>query len=916
MSRNPTYLGNADPRAIEAFYERYLENPATLDEGWRRFFEGFEFARRSYGDAALRVPEIFAKETAVLNLIGAYRQRGHLFTKTNPVRTRRQYEDPLTLESFGLSERDLDTVFQSGNTVGLGPAPLREIVALLDETYCGSVAVEFKYVRDPRLVQWLQRRMESARNRPQFSLDRRMHILRKLTHAVVFEKFMHARFVGQKRFSLEGVEALIPALDAIVETGAALGLEEFVIGMAHRGRLNILANVLDKRFEQVFAEFQGRGFSDADLAGDVKYHLGHSCEKKTASGKKIRLSVVPNPSHLEAVDAVVEGIVRARLDHHYDGDRRRVAPILIHGDSSIAGQGVVYEVLQMSQLSGYGVGGTIHVVLNNQVGFTTNYLDARSSTYCTDVAKITLSPVFHVNGDDVEAVVYVIGLALEFHAQFQRDVFIDILGYRKHGHNEGDEPRFTQPILYKIIARHPDPMRIYADRLAAEGVVSREMAEKIEDDFRNHLDGKYELSKTVTISPDLTFLGDTLKPYRRAASEDFLESPATGVEVEKLRSLAARMNHLPTGPDFFAKIQKIFDDRRKMVAEKNRLDWAMGELLAYATLLDEGHAVRLAGQDSERGTFSHRHAVVTIEDSEEKYVPLAHLRDGQGQFTVVNSLLSEYGALGFEYGYAMAHPDGLTIWEAQYGDFANGAQIIIDQYLSSAEAKWRQQNGLVMLVPHGWEGQGPEHSSARLERYLELCADYNLQVVNCSTPANFFHALRRQLHRDFRKPLIVMSPKSLLRHPQCASPLDDFAAGTRFLEIIEDMETDAATVRTVLLCSGKIYYELLERREREKRADVALIRLEQLYPLSAKQLAEFARTYRKAETWRWVQEEPANMGAWPFLALNLSTLPLSLVSRKASSSPATGFPVQHAAEQSALLDAAFATSSKKTATVG
>ncbi|MFZ5433589.1 MAG: 2-oxoglutarate dehydrogenase E1 component [Calditrichota bacterium] len=910
MGNDYSYIGNADPTVIESLYEEFRNNPAALDAGWRRFFEGFEFARQTYGDAQLRIPEMFAKETAVLNLIGAYRQRGHLFTKTNPVRTRRKYDDPLTLESFGLSDRDLETVFQAGNKVGLGPAPLREIVRLVDETYCHSVAVEFKFVRDPQVVDWLQTRMESCRNRPAFSLDERMHMLRKLTQAVVFEKFMHSRFVGQKRFSLEGVEALIPALDTIVEKGSRLGIEEFVIGVAHRGRLNILANILDKRFEHIFAEFEGKGYSEADYAGDVKYHLGHSCEKVTASGKKVRLSVVPNPSHLEAVDPVVEGIVRARLDHVYGGDMNKIAPILIHGDSSIAGQGVIYELLQMSLLEGYRTGGTVHVVLNNQVGFTTNYLDARSSTYCTDVAKVTLSPVFHVNGDDVEAVVYVIGLALEFRETFKRDVFIDILGYRKHGHNEGDEPRFTQPILYKAIARHPDPLKIYIDRLAAEKLIEREPAEKLEAEFRQYLDEKFELSKTAVITPDLSFLEDARRTFRKANDEDFRQSPSTGVDIETLKILAGRINHLPSGPKFFTKITKIFDDRKKMIEAGDRLDWAMGELLAYATLLHEGYPVRFSGQDSERGTFSHRHAVVRIEDSEEEYVPLEHVSDGQARFQIYNSPLSEYAVMGFEYGYSMAYLNGLTIWEAQYGDFANGAQIIIDQYLSSAEAKWQQLNNLVLLLPHGYEGQGPEHSSARLERYLSLCADENLQVVNCTTPANFFHVLRRQIHRPFRKPLVVMSPKSLLRNPQCVSALDEFTTGTGFQELIDDPAAATDQVRTVLFCTGKLYYELLEHQRAHERHDVTIVRLEQLYPLPIVQIQKIAERYRAAKHWRWVQEEPANMGAWPFLNRHWRTPELAPVCRNESSTTATGFPVQHAAEQRALIEQAFADSSR------
>jgi 2-oxoglutarate dehydrogenase E1 component len=906
MPHDPAYIGHADPAVIEGLYEQYLTNPASLEEGWRRFFEGFEFARRTYGDTARRVPEMFAKESAALNLIGGYRTRGHLFTKTNPVRVRRKYDDPLTLESFGLSESDLGTVFQAGTAVGLGPAPLREIVKLLDETYCHSVAVEFKFVRDPQVVNWLQTRMETARNRPVFSHDERLHILRKLTQAVVFEKFMHSRFVGQKRFSLEGVETVIPALDAIVEKGADLGIEEFVIGMAHRGRLNVLANILDKRFEQIFAEFEGKTVSDAELTGDVKYHLGHSCDKTTVSGKRVRLSVAPNPSHLEAVGPVVEGLVRARIDHAYSGDLNRIAPILIHGDASIAAQGVVYELLQMSLLDGYRVGGTIHVVLNNQVGFTTNYLDGRSSTYCTDVAKVTLSPVFHVNGDDVEAVAYVIGLALEFREMFKRDVFIDILGYRKWGHNEGDEPRFTQPILYKSIASHSNPLEIYTRKLVDEGVLEVERIKKIDEDFRSHLEEKYELSQKSPLTADDSFLRDTWSSYRHASVNEFVESPTTGLDEATLKDIGRRITHLPSGPIFFTKIQRIFDDRRKMIEDGTRLDWAMGELLAYATLLNEGIPVRLTGQDSERGTFSHRHAVVTIEDSEEEYVPLAHVSDRQARFSIYNSPLSEYGVLGFEYGYAIGTPHGLTIWEAQYGDFANGAQIIIDQFLSSAESKWRQMNGLVLLLPHGFEGQGPEHSSARVERFLTLCAENNLQVVNATTPANFFHVLRRQAHRSFRKPLVVFTPKSLLRHPACISPLTDFSEGTRFREMIDDAAAESKNVERVIFCSGKIYYDLLDKKQKENRRNTAIVRLEQLYPLHDALIQTILNKYSSAAQRVWIQEEPENMGAWPFLRAHSPFSDFRIVARAASGSTATGFHARHQSEQQALMDDAFA----------
>jgi 2-oxoglutarate dehydrogenase E1 component len=898
-----SFVGNADPHVIEDYYHKFLENPSALDDGWRKFFEGFDFARATFGEQV--VPEIFQKESKVLALISAYRQRGHLFTRTNPVRKRRTYDEPLVLENYGLSDEDLDTVFHAGNDVGLGPAKLRDILDLLDQTYCHSVGVEYKYIRTPKIMDWLQTRMESSRNTRHFTRDEKLYILRKLTQAVVFEKFMHSRFVGQKRFSLEGMESVIPALDAIVETGSDLGIEGFVIGMAHRGRLNLLANVLDKPYENVFREFEGHATSDVDFAGDVKYHLGWSTDKLTTKDKTVSLSLVPNPSHLEAVDPVVEGIVRAKVDHKYQGDQNKCAAILIHGDSSIAGQGVVYEVLQMSLLDGYQTGGTIHVVLNNQVGFTTNYLDARSSTYCTDVGKVTLSPVFHVNGDDVEAVVYTIQLALEFREKFKRDVFIDILGYRKWGHNEGDEPRFTQPKLYKIISTHPNPMEIYGQELIESGDVTAEEVKRIESDFRQLLQEKLEAAKQSPDVPTHVYMERTWKGFRSATDDDFQESPETGVDLDRLATLGRSITTLPDGPKFFDKIRKIFAEARRIVDERRPFNWALGEATAYASLLDEGYPVRVSGQDTERGTFSHRHAIVTIEDSEEEYVPLHHVSPQQAPFWIYNSPLNEFGVLGFEYGYSMAAPKALVVWEAQFGDFVNEAQTVIDQFIASGETKWKVMNGVVLYLPHGFEGQGPEHSSGRLERFLSLCADNNLQIVNVTTPANMFHVLRRQVVRPFRKPLVIFTPKSLLRHPQAVSGVEEFGPGTRFQEVIDDAADDPHAVKRVLLCSGKIYYDLLNRKRELRRDDVAIVRNEQLYPLPMHQWQTLLAKYDEAQRWIWVQEEPENMGAWTFIMRKFPWL-LEVISRKESSTTATGFAEQHGAEQKQILDRAFA----------
>ncbi|MCC6476723.1 2-oxoglutarate dehydrogenase E1 component, partial [bacterium] len=703
-----SFLINADPGVIDDLYEQYRVEPLVVEPGWRKFFEGFEFAR-SLGVVA-QPPEEVEKEFKVIGLIHAYRQRGHLFTKTNPVRKRRDYGGKLTLENHGLSESDLDTVFQAGSEIGIGPAPLRAIVAALDQTYCHSVGAEWVYMRDPKVLDWLKGRMEKSRNRRDFTREEKQHTLRMLTQAVLLEKFLHQRFVGQKRFSLEGLETFVPAMDALVERGADRGIHDFVIGMAHRGRLNILTNVLNKDFKHIFNEFDGKQYTDGTFSGDVKYHLGHSVDKKTRHGLPVHLTVMPNPSHLEAIDPVVVGNCRARADRRHGGDYRKVLPVLIHGDSAIAGQGIVYEVLQMSQVDGYKTGGTMHIVLNNQVGFTTNYIEARSSTYCTDVAKTTLSPVFHVNGDDVEALIYTIELALDFRQEFQRDVFIDILGYRKHGHNEGDEPRFTQPVLYKAIAKHPDPMQIYAQKLDEEGSIPRQEAQQIEAEFRAKLDDDFVHAKEVFETMAPSFLKDHWDGLRLATPEDFLESPATGIELKELKKIAEKIATLPSDKKFFKKVERIFADRRKMVTD-GRFDWAMGELLAYGTLLEEGFAVRLSGQDSKRGTFSHRHAMVRVEDSEEEYYPLQHVSAKQGKFEVWKSPLSEYGVMGYEVGYAMAPPKALVLWEAQFGDFVNGAQMIIDQFISSAESKWLRMSGLVMLLPHGSEGQGPEHSS-------------------------------------------------------------------------------------------------------------------------------------------------------------------------------------------------------------
>ncbi len=921
MDKNK-FLGNIDPAALDAMYQQYRSNPVSVSPDWARFFEGFDLARTRYpelpgqqssegGDCGPRTERV-VKEFKVIALINGYRERGHLFTRTNPVRDRRTYLPTLDLANFGLDESDLQTEFEAGSEIGIGKATLATIVDHLKATYCRSIGAEYRFIRDVERVQWLQQRMEQDRNTPDFSVEDKKEILRKLGQAVVFERFLGKKFIGQKRFSLEGGESLIPALDTVIEHGAdAHGISDVVIGMAHRGRLNVLANIFNKTYESIFADFEGRDFEDTYVEGDVKYHMGFNSCMVTNNGKGVNLVLCPNPSHLESVGPVMEGVARAIIEKDHGFESRKLCPVLIHGDAAIAGQGVVYELVQMARLKPYTTGGTLHVVVNNQVGFTTNYIDGRSSTYCTDVAKVTQCPIFHVNGDDAEAVCHVMKLAVDYRQRFGSDVFIDLLGYRKHGHNEGDEPKFTQPILYKAIATHKDPRAIYSEKLQASGTIGADLAEEMEESFNQLLQERLNESKELPKAVITSFLADRWMGHVRATEDALLRSPETGVKKEQLLKIAAKLAEVPAGKKFFNKLERILHERAKMVAE-DRLDWSMGELLAYGSLLCEGRSVRLTGQDVERGTFSHRHAVVKVEDSEEEYIHLKHIQPGQALMQVYNSLLSEYAVLGFEYGYAFAAPGGLTLWEAQFGDFVNGGQIIIDQYISAAEEKWNTMNGLVMLLPHGYEGQGAEHSSARMERFLQQCAEQNMIVANPTTPANFFHLLRRQLAWSFRKPLVVFTPKSLLRHPRCVSRMDELATGC-FQEVYDDHAAAPAKVKTLLLCQGKVYYELLERKEELGAEDVALVRMEQLHPLPVPRLAEIFAKYHAVEEVRLVQEEPRNMGAATYLLEQLPRVPgapepaaVRVVSRKASGPPATGSGIRSAMQQKRLMDEAFA----------
>ncbi len=901
MAKKYSFLGALHSNMIELMYEQYIQDPESINEEWRQFFRGYDFSNEVYTHDD-EVSENFKKEFQVINLINAYRKRGHLFTQTNPVRDRRKYSPTLDIENFGLDATDLDTVFQAGTEVGIGPSTLKDIITHLKQVYCQSIGVEYMYIRKPDQVEWIKNRLHKNSNTPSFSIEEKKQLLRKLNQAVAFESFLHKKFVGQKRFSLEGAESLIPALDILIEKGAELGVEEFVMGMAHRGRLNVLANIFNKTYRDIFSEFEGKEYDDNLFSGDVKYHLGFTSEQVCNNAKKVKMSLSPNPSHLEAVDPVVQGLSRAKIDHQYQGDHSKLVPILIHGDAALAGQGVVYEVIQMAQLDGYKTGGTIHIVINNQVGFTTNYLDARSSTYCTDVGKVTLSPVFHVNGDDVEAVVHAMQIATEYRQKFHKDVFIDLLCYRKYGHNEGDEPRFTQPMLYKAISKHPNPREIYNQKLINEGVVGANIAQEMAQEFKQLLQDRFDESKEIEKARITPFMQSEWQGLRKSNDDDFVQSPNTSVPMNTLKQVASTLYNIPQKESLFKKTQRLLSDQQKMVEESNQLDWGMAELLAYGTLLHEGHPVRLSGQDVERGTFSHRHAVLKLEESEQEIIPLNSVNPNV-RFEAYNSLLSEYGVLGFDYGFAMASPNTLTLWEAQFGDFANGAQIMIDQFIASAEDKWRTMNGLVMLLPHGYEGQGAEHSSARMERFLQLCALHNMQIVNCTTPANFFHVLRRQLKRDFRKPLIVFTPKSLLRHSLCISTLEELASG-RFQELIDDNEAQPKEVKKVVFCSGKLYYELWQEKQTLHRSDVALIRLEQLYPLPIEQIESTIAKY-DCKTIVWAQEEPQNMGAWTHILNRLRHIPFELVSRRASAATASGSPKQAANRQRLIIDEVF-----------
>lgn len=906
-----SFLNAAHSAYFADLYDQYLQHPDTVEPSWRAFFQGYDFGSQSYGlepetiqTETTQIPEHVLKEFQVVRLIDGYRMRGHLFTKTNPVRARRKYAPTLDIKNFNLAESDLDTVFNAGENLGIGAATLREIVAHLEKVYCSSIGVEYMYLRNPEVIKWWQEQLNKNENQPNFSADTKKYILSKLNQAVSFENFLQTKYVGQKRFSLEGGESLIPALSNVLFYSVEkYGVKECVIGMAHRGRLSTLVNIFRKPLKELFSEFDGKDFEDEYIDGDVKYHLGLTLDKTYQNGKNIKMNLVPNPSHLETVASVAEGITRAKIDTDYNGDNSKIIPIVVHGDAAIAGQGIVYEVAQMSRLKGYKTGGTIHIVVNNQIGFTTNYLDARSSTYCTDIAKVTLSPVLHVNADDAEAVVHAVEMALEYRMRYKKDVYIDLLGYRKYGHNEGDEPRFTQPQLYKNIAKHPNPFKIYSNKLLAENTIDKAYLDKIVADFRDTLESEYEKSKQEEASIVRPFMQERWAAFQRKGLEALLEPEDTKYPKDRLEHISKVVSTVPKGVKFLRKTERILEGRAKMVFETDRLDWGMAETLAYGSLLEEGFNIRISGQDVERGTFSHRHAILKDTISEERINLLNINPNNKGKMDIYNSLLSEYAVLGFDYGYAMANPNTLTIWEAQFGDFSNGAQIIFDQYLSAAEDKWKSQNGIVVLLPHGYEGQGSEHSSARIERYLQLCGDDNMVVTNCTTPANFFHLLRRQMKRDFRKPLIVFTPKSLLRHPKAVSSLKDLETG-QFEEVIDDT-LNPKNIKKLVFCSGKFYYDLLAEREKLGTKDIALVRIEQLFPLHLEKIENVIKRYPNVENYVWAQEEPQNMGAWSYMMQRMNLVTLEVCSRPYNSVPAPGSSARDKRRQQRVINAVF-----------
>jgi 2-oxoglutarate dehydrogenase E1 component len=883
---------------LETEYQRWRQDPSSVEESWRLFFEGFELGL----EREVAAPADSAQQTNIVHVINTYRRLGHLLAKLDPLSAPPKSVPQLELSALGFSEADLDKTFDTSFFRGLQRGTLRQLIDALKETYCRTIGVEYLHISDPDIRIWLQQKMEPRHNLPDKTKRERIGILMELHYAELFERFLHTKFQGQKRFSLEGAETLIPLLNRIVERCSDTGVREIIMGMAHRGRLNVLANVLGKPYANVFTEFDENYIPDSMMGdGDVKYHLGFSVDRTTRKGKKIHLTLTPNPSHLEAVNPVVEGRTRAK-QHEFDPERKFGIPLLIHGDAAMAGQGLVAETLNLSQLSGYKTGGTIHVVVNNQIGFTTRPSDARSTRYCTDVCKMLEVPIFHVNGEDPDACLYVAEMAVEFRQQFKKDVVIDMYCYRKWGHNEGDEPSFTNPLMYEKIREHKSPSEVYTERLIADGEMTREETDALIFEFKHKLE---ETLKEVKQAPQYVSVPSFRGAWKELSPRFSWAKVETGVSYDTLSRIAECLGTVPKDFHVHAKMQSLLESRIRDVKDCRPINWGLGEALAYGSLLLEGTSIRLSGQDSRRGTFSHRHAVLYDHVNEKPYTPLKHLDPKQGTFSVYDSLLSEAAVLGFEFGYSLDAPHTLVMWEAQFGDFANGAQVITDQFIACSHSKWQRDSGLVMLLPHGYEGAGPEHSSARLERFLQLCAEDNMQVAYPTTPAQIFHLLRRQMRRNFRRPLVVMTPKSLLRHKLAVSHIEDFTKGA-FQDVIEEQVQDPSRIRRVLVCSGKIYYDLVERRGKEEPT-VAILRLEQLYPFPADAVSKALKRFPKVRDVVWVQEESHNMGAWAFVEPRINDVGFEIgyVGRDSSASPATGSSTIHKREQKEIVETAL-----------
>ena len=962
-----SFLSGTNSSYIEKLYAKYVENPASIPDSWRQFFEGLgdqkdniienqgpswapsnikyisngdldvyekylptnlngksikekitEANKTLSNDERVDVERSTIDSVRAIMMIRAYRIRGHLIADLDPLQLQeKNYHPELNPETYGFKKEDRNRKIFLDKVLGFQYATVNEILEILLKTYCAKIGIEFMHMSDPEEKKWIQERIEGKGKEANFTLEGKKAIFNKLVEAEGFENYCHTKFVGTKRFGLDGCESLIPALEQIIKVGGNSGVKEIKIGMPHRGRLNILANVIQKPFKKIFKEFSGDlGTDTAGVSGDVKYHLGASADRDF-NGNNVHVSLTANPSHLEAVNPVVLGQTRAKQFFHNDPQRVKVIPILLHGDAAFAGQGIVAECFAMSGLKGHNTGGTIHIIVNNQVGFTTSPSFARSSPYPSEVAKMVQAPIFHVNGDDAESVVYCARIATEYRQKFKRDVVIDIICYRRFGHNEGDEPSFTQPLMYKKIKAQATTLTIYGNQLIQEGVLRNEEFQKEKDNFKQFLDTEFAESKSYISSQIDWFTGSWSKFTNEIGSD---RRGVTGVDLDLIHQAGEKISHLPVNLNFHSTIKRLFEAKKKMFETGKSFDWATAESLAFGTLLLEGYPVRFVGQDSSRGTFSQRHASILDQDTGEKYYPLKNLSSKQAQFEIIDSFLSEFGVLGFEYGYSLSSPETLVLWEAQFGDFANGAQIIIDQFITSGEKKWTRASGLVMLLPHGYEGQGPEHSSARIERYLQSCAQENLQVVNCTTPANYFHLLRRQIHRKFRKPLIVFSPKSLLRHKKCVSEIEDFLPENSFHRILPDHAdfpeynliklANDEEIKRVVLCSGKVYFDISEKREIIRNPKVQLLRIEQLYPFPVKKLASFLKRFKNADEFIWCQEEPENMGAWSFVekyinwtldSIDAKSKKVQYVGRKPSASTATGYLKKHVQQQDQII---------------